>query len=88
MTMNLEEFIDDILSEEDTSNIKVDNPGVLDLPEGGFMKSGVEHYKALMATKGREEVMHALCNLERWNKEKNPEVAAHARALINKLEEK
>ena len=85
--MNLNKFIDTVLNEEDTSEIKVEHPDILELPEGGFMKSGVEHYKKLVEKKGQAPVMRALLNLERWNKEKNPEIASHARKIIDAIKE-
>jgi len=72
-------------------NIKVKNPGILEIPEDKrFDKMPLSHYKSLMKKKGRAQIMRALLNLERWNKNDDPDIAEKARKLIDalKLEEK
>ena len=86
--MNLDKFVDGLLSEESTKDIKVEHPGILEVPEGKhFSDLPISHYKDLMKKKGNAPVMRALLNLERWNKEKNPSVAAKARKIIDSVKE-
>ncbi len=72
--------------EVDTKNIKVKNPGVLDIPEDkNFWDMPLNHFIDLAKTKGKKEVMAALLNLERWNKTKEPSISKKAREIINSL---
>jgi len=76
-----------ILKEADTKDIKVTHPGVLDVPEGkSFSSLPLSHFIDIAKSKGKGEVMKALLNLERWNKEKDPSVSKAARGIIDKLE--
>jgi hypothetical protein len=77
-----------INEEEDTKDIKVSHPGVLDIPDGkNFWEMPLSHFIGLGKSKGKAEIMKALCNLERWNKEKNPEESKKARIIIDKLKD-
>ena len=69
-----------------TDTIKVEHPGILEIPEGkGFDDMPQAHYISLAKKKGRGAVMRALLNLERWNQEKAPSVSNKARTIINGL---
>jgi hypothetical protein len=70
----------------DTKSIKATHPGILDLPDGKhFWQVPISHYVNLAKKKGKGAIMRALTNLERWNKNKEPEIAKKARALIDRL---
>lgn len=59
---------------EDPSKIKVENPGILEVPEGKDVESlPASHFTNLAQKKGREPVVKALMNLYRWNKGKGGE---------------
>jgi hypothetical protein len=72
--------------------VKVKNPGVMDLPEGGFenwsIAKLVTHLDGLSKTKGKPEITKAVLNLERFNKNKNPELSAKAHSVMTKLSDK
>lgn len=71
---------------KDTKDIKVKNPGILSIPVGKhFYDMPESHYIELAEKDGKPEVMRALENLHRWNKEKHPKVAGKAAAIINRL---
>jgi hypothetical protein len=90
---NLQELIDQlnddlIITEEDTTKIKVKHPGILSIPDDkNFWDMPIKHYKELIRKKGRAPVMRALLNLERWNKNKNPDISAKARKIIDSVKE-
>jgi hypothetical protein len=77
------------VDEQAAPAIKVVHPGILELPEDGFVNWGVSklvgHMVSLAKEKGKGAIMKALLNLERWNKSKNPELSAKARSVIDKL---
>lgn len=69
-----------------TKNIKVKNPGILEIPEGKhFWQMPLKHYIDLAKKKGRAAVMRALLNLFRWNKNKNPDISKKAKDIIDRL---
>jgi len=74
---------------EDPSKIKVENPGVLEVPEGKDVeKLPFSHFKNLAKKKGREKVVRALMNLYRWNKGKGGDkgkIANWAKSTQEKL---
>jgi hypothetical protein len=87
--MNLKEVLDNIMNEQDTQDIKVKHSGILDIPENkNFWDMPIKHFNDLMSKKGRAAIMRALTNLERWNKNKNPEISKKARKIIDAVKEK
>jgi len=73
----------------DTSSITVKHPGILEVPEDkSFDELPISHYVALEEKKGKPEVMRALLNLERWNKNKKPSISAKTREIIDALKKK
>ena len=67
-------------------NFKITHENVLQIPKGKtFLTTPISHFVALAKKKGRALIVRALLNLERWNKTKNPKLAAHARAAINAI---
>ena len=81
-------LIETVSEEAAPKDIKVTNPGVLEIPEGKkFEDMPNGHFEKLIKSKGQKAVMLALLNLERWNKDKNAPVASRARALIDKFKE-
>lgn len=55
----------------DPSKIKVEHPGVLEVPKGKDVdKLPISHFVNLAKKKGRGDVVRALMNLYRWNKGK------------------
>lgn len=70
----------------DTSKIKVENPGVLEVPaEKKFSDLPLKHYIDLAKKKGRAAVMRALLNLWRWNKNRAKDVSTKAKGIIDQL---
>lgn len=75
-----------ILKEEDVKDIKVEHPGVLEVPEGKDVKDlGEGHFKSLIKKKGWNEISKALMNLVRWNKSKEPSLSSWAHGMQKKL---
>jgi len=71
---------------EQTTKIKTEHPGILEVPEGKhFYQLPLKHYIDLAKKKGKPAIMRALLNLERWNKNRDPETSKKARELIDKL---
>ena len=84
--MNNKIFLGEIA---DPSKIKVENPGVLEVPEGkDIAKLPFSHFKNLAEKKGSGTVVKALMNLYRWNKGKGGEkgnLASWAKGTQEKL---
>ena len=73
-------------SEASTKDIKVKHPEILEIPDNKkFYTMPISHYVKLSKEKGKKPVMTALLNLERWNKNDNPELSKKARDLIDRL---
>lgn len=72
--------------EKSRVKIPVVNPGILGVPEGGFLETTPKHYISLAQEKGYTPVIRALTNLKVWNKSKNPRVASHADKMIKALQ--
>ena len=72
----------------DTKDIKAKNPGILDLPENGFVDKTIEqlvkHVVKIAKDKGRSPVSKALQNLVRWNKNDNPSLSKKAQSVFDK----
>lgn len=69
-----------------TKNIEVKHPGILNIPKGKhFWNVGLKHYIDIAKKRGKGAVMRALLNLARWNKNKNPKIAARAQRIIDAL---
>jgi hypothetical protein len=72
----------------DTKDIKVKNPGILDLPEGGFSKKTIDqlvkHMVKIAKDTGRSKVSKALQNLVRWNKNDDPDMSKKAQSVFDK----
>lgn len=78
-----------IINAVGTTSIKVKNPGILEVPKDkGFDDLPISHYVALEEKKGKQAVMRALLNLERWNSNNHPSISAKARSIINALKKK
>jgi len=64
---------------EQKVKIKVEHPGVLEVPEGKKVNElPLSHFKKLIKKKGWEEVSKALINLKVWNKNDDPELSKWA----------
>lgn len=75
-----------IYEEEDVEDIEVENPGLLEVPEGKEVNDlPISHFKNLVGKKGYEEIIRGLQNLRRWNKNKNPELSNWADDMMDKL---
>jgi len=87
MFEELFEAVDKVLDEEtDTSKIKAKNPGILEVPsDKHFYQMPLSHYINLAKRIGKPAVMRALLNLERWNKNRAPEISKKAREIIDRL---
>lgn len=72
--------------EQDTKDIEVEHPGILEVPEGKSVEDlGEEHFKALAKKKGWDAISKALMNLVRWNEKKNPSLSSWAHGMQRKL---
>ncbi len=68
--------------------IKVENPGILEIPKGKKVKSlPLTHFKKLIKKKSWEDISKAFINLVRWNKIKDPKLAKWADETQAKLSE-
>jgi hypothetical protein len=72
----------------ETKDIKAKNPGILDLPDNGFVDKTIEqlvkHVVKIAKDKGRSPVSKALQNLVRWNKNDNPSLSKKAQSVFDK----
>ena len=66
--------------------IEVENPGVLEVPEGKNVEDlPIKHFVALANKKGLSTITKALNNLQVWNKNKNKPLSKWARDMIDKV---
>jgi len=73
---------------EDDPKVKIDveNPGMLEVPEGKDVEDLPEnHFKDLIKKKGWEEISRALTNLNVWNKDRDPSLSNWADNMQQKL---
>lgn len=71
---------------DDVEDIEVENPGILEVPEGKDVNDlGEDHFKSLIKKKGWEEISRALVNLDRWNKNRDPKLSSWADNMQQKL---
>lgn len=77
----------EIISEaDDVEDIEVENPGILEVPEGKNVEDmGEDHFKSLIKKKGWEEISRALVNLDRWNKNRDKKLSNWADNMQSKL---
>lgn len=71
---------------EETANIDVENPGLLEVPKGkSVMDLPVSHFKSLIDKKGRNAIIRGITNLEVWNKNDDPEISRWAKDMKSKI---
>lgn len=71
---------------EQSANIEVENPGILEVPEGKNVEDlPIKHFVALADKKGLSTITRALNNLQVWNKNKNPKLSKWAGDMIDKV---
>lgn len=74
------------VTEQDTRSIKVEHPGILEVPVGKkFWQLPLKHFIDLAKKKGKAAVARAINNLRRWNKNRAPDIAKKAEELMNRL---
>lgn len=66
-------------------DIKVKHPGILGLKPDEFMKKKSAYFVSLAKKKGAGPIQKALLNLERWNKNDDPEISKRARVHIDAI---
>lgn len=67
--------------------IEVENPGLLEVPEGKKVYDlPVSHFKKLIDKKGREKIIRGITNLEIWSKNDDPKIASWAKKMKKSLE--
>lgn len=75
-----------IIEAESTKDIEVKHPGILEIPEGkNFDDMPLSHYINLGKKKGKKDIMAGLLNIERWNKNDDPDISKKARKIIDSL---
>lgn len=71
---------------KEKAEVKVKNPKILDVPNNkNFYQMPLKHFIGIAKKKGVSAVQKALANLERFNKNKNPDVSKKASDIIDKL---
>lgn len=71
---------------EQQTNIEVENPGVLEVPEGKNVEDlPIKHFVAIANKRGLSTVTRALNNLQVWNKNKNKPLSKWAGDMIDKV---
>ncbi len=71
---------------EQSANIEVENPGILEVPEGKNVEDlPIKHFVALADKKGLSTITRALNNLQVWNKNKNKPLSKWAGDMIDKV---
>lgn len=79
-------IINESYIKEQTANIKSENPGLLEVPEGkSVMDLPVSHFKNLIDKKGRNAIIRGITNLEIWNKNDDPHISKWARDMKSKI---
>lgn len=80
------------LLEEDTTNIKVKNPGITELPEGAWNEwtigKLVDHLYRVAGKDKRQEIARAVNNIARFNENRDPELSDKAKSVMSKLHDK
>jgi len=72
-----------------SGDIEVKNEGLLDVPEGKSVDElPFSHFVRLVDSKGYEEIMRGLNNLNVWNKNKNSSLSTWAENMMSKLKKK
>jgi len=75
-----------IITGQSAVDVKVEHPGILEIPEGKSIKDmSLKHFQKIAKEKGRGAVSRALLNLVRWNKKKNPSLSKWARSMLDKF---
>jgi len=79
------------MREQSAPDVKVENPGILEMPDGAFKEWGVDKiadHVLKLATKAKDRAKYTrpLTNLVRWNKNDNPEISKKAAAVLDKLD--
>lgn len=70
----------------ESANIKTENPGLLEVPEGKkVMDLPVSHFKRLIDKKGREAIIRGITNLEVWNRNDDPQISRWAKDMKKQL---
>ncbi len=71
---------------EQRADIEVENPGILEVPEGKNVEDlPIKHFVALADKKGLSTITRALNNLQVWNKNKDPKLSKWAGEMIDKV---
>ena len=71
---------------EQKADIEVENPGILEVPEGKNVKDlPIKHFVDIANRKGLSTVTRALNNLQVWNKNKNKSLSKWAEDMIDKV---
>jgi hypothetical protein len=75
-----------VLIEAGTTNIKVENEGILEIPEGkSFSDMPMSHFISLAKKIGKGPVSKAINNIARFNENKNPSLAKKASSMMDSL---
>ena len=76
-----------IIKESKDTKIEVENPSLLEVPEGKKVYDlPVSHFKKLIDKKGREKIIRAITNLQVWNKNDDHKIASWAKKMKKSLE--
>jgi hypothetical protein len=76
------------INEEDVEDIDVENPDLLEVPEGKDVSDLPEsHFRGLVEKKGYEEILRGLQNLRRWNKNRDKKLSNWADSMMDKLKD-
>lgn len=71
---------------EQKADIEVENPGILEVPEGKNVEDlPIKHFVDIANRKGLSTVTRALNNLQVWNKNKNKSLSKWAGDMIDKV---
>lgn len=76
-----------IIKESKDTKIEVENPGLLEVPEGKKVYDlPVSHFKKLIDKKGRAAIMRGINNLAVWSKNDDPKMKKWAEDMKKSLE--
>ena len=76
-----------LLEAKKDTKIEVENPGLLEVPEGKKVYDlPVSHFKKLIDKNGRAAVIRAINALQVWNKNDDPKIASWAKKMKKSLE--
>lgn len=79
MQQKVSDYLSTIYEQGEKVRIKVEHPGMLEVPEGKNVEDMSDtHFQKLITKKGWNEISKAIINLKVWNKTRDPKLSSWA----------